>query len=62
MQVNLADIEDAEMKLAKLQAKNAETREMIAKLTAIQEQTDIVISTIQRQIVNMRIEYERTKQ
>ena len=57
----LAEIEDAELQLAKLKAHASLMRTQIANLTAIQEMTDETIKLLNLQVINARIEYERSK-
>jgi len=58
---NLAEIEDAELQLAKLKASASMMRSQIANLTAMQEMTDETIKLLNLQVINARIEYERSK-
>lgn len=57
----LADIENAELQLAKLRTHAAVMRDAVAELCAFQEKTDKAITLLNLQVINARLEFERSK-
>ena len=59
--MTLTEIEGAELRIAQLKAKNITVRDLVAELCVAQEKTDAIIAKLNLQVINARLEFERSK-